>query len=131
MAYYEIILIVLIAIISSCITFIVGMRNKELIYIKGWEDAKKVYYHDLRNERIEEEARSKAIRDAETENLLKENTFGYMPLSSDLLMAYGVSTIGQLPKAVRETYNIKENQNSLDLEALIKIEQEDNFCDVK
>ena len=93
------------------------------VYKRGWQDSKQVYYTDLRNDRIEEEARIKDALAAEYAELAKENDVG-MRIGSDLLMAYGVSTVGQLPQKVRDEYGIDEAQNSLDLETLIKYEQE-------
>jgi len=117
-----------VAALGACVTFIRCAKNAEKFYMKGWENAKQVYYDDIIKLRLEEENRIRTEKREEEKRLAKENEAGRMPLSPDLLMAYGVSTVGQLPGRVREAYNIKENQHILDLETLIRLEQEELNC---
>lgn len=87
-------------------------------YMNGWKDgfeeAKNVYYLDKKQ--MEEQ-----------ENLLrvKENA-GYTPGLSELLMAYGVSRITQLPRNVRETYGLDDKNFNIDLDTLPR-EDNDEF----
>jgi len=119
MAYYAVFLILSIA-ITSCVTFILSTKNIKAAYLQGWEDAKKVYYTDLKEERLTEEKRLRDLQEMENMRLSKENISGYSPVLTDLLMAYGVSNISQLPEKVKETYNLGGNQNFLDLDTLIQ-----------
>lgn len=91
-------------------------------YMNGWkagfEEAKNVYYLDKK--KLEEQ-----------ENILisKENA-GYSPALSELLMAYGVSRVTQLPRNVRETYRLYEKNFNIDLDTLIQRESEETVNDI-
>lgn len=77
----------------------------------GWNEAKQYYYLD-----------KKKIEEQENLLLVKENA-GYTPGLSELLMAYGVSRVTQLPRNVRETYGLDDKNFNIDLDTL---QQEDN-----
>lgn len=83
---------------------------------EGYADAKKIYYDDPRAERLVEEAR---IR----KELAEENK--YTNVSAELMMAYGVTHVSQLPKSVRDAYNLTED-DSMDLEKILTKEVEDD-----
>lgn len=96
-------------------------NKNERSYRKGWEAARQVYYTDIREERIAEEERQYEIYKRDHAAILKENS-DYLSLSSDVLMAYGVDTVGQLPKSVRDMYGIKEDQAYIDLDTMLRNE---------
>ena len=84
----------------------------------GWNEAKQYYYLDRKSE-----------DDAYTEALSKENST-FNPITSDLLMAYGVTRIAQLPRKIREMYNVKESDMNIDLDTLIQRESEETVNDI-
>lgn len=90
-------------------TLQVGMAQ----FDKGWEEAKRYYYLD----RLEEERK-------ENERFAKENS-KFSPITSDLLMAYGVTTVSQLPRNVRESYGVTDSDMRVDLDTLIRRESEE------
>ena len=93
-------------------------------YKRGWEDSKQVYYTDMIADRIAEADRQKREQEAAYKAMNSETMENFCPISSDLLMAYGVSTVGQLPKSIREAYQVNDNQNGIDLDSLLRIEKE-------
>lgn len=84
----------------------------------GWSEAKRYYYLDR-----------KAEDDREKYLLEKENST-FNPITSDLLMAYGVTRIAQLPRKIREMYNVKESDMNIDLDTLIQRESEETVNDI-
>lgn len=124
MAYHEIMIVVAVM-LAYVFAFYVGRFSVHGAstrgYMRGWAAAKQVYYTDIREERIAEEARQRKQAKEDYEALRKENS-EYFTLSSDVLMAYGVNTVGQLPKSVRDMYGIKEDQTYIDLDTLLRNE---------
>lgn len=124
MAYYEVVILLVFAIVASVsITFLFAAKNKQDEYKRGWNDSKQLYYTDVKKEQLREYKRQKAEEQKERDALGLENA-DFNPISADLLMAYGVSSIGQLPKSVKEAYNIDDKYNNIDLDSLILQEQE-------
>ena len=121
------ILIVIVMFIGLWIGLITGKLVAEskinrTEYTHGWDDAKKFFYTDVkeeqRNEREEQERRERL----QQESLSKENT-QRPPVPSDLLIAFGVSNAGQLPDEVRKFYGIVPGgDNDVDIETLIERE---------
>lgn len=94
---------------------IASLRTKaETAYKQGWEESKQVYYIDLREDRRAEEQRIRS--ELETEN--RE----FCPITSELLMAYGVTKVGDLPKQVKDAYKIPDSLNQMDLDTMIQAE---------
>lgn len=96
-----------------------GYDDSELEhYMNGWkagfEEAKNVYYLD-----------KKKLEEQENTLLSKENA-GYSPALSELLMAYGVSRVTQLPRNVRETYRLDEKNFNIDLDTLQRESADDD-----
>jgi hypothetical protein len=102
--------------------YVFALKHGYSEYRRGWTEAKTIYYYDLRQEKMEEAREIEEFKRAQFAELDKENS-SHIPISSDLLMAYGVATIGGLPKSVREAYNISDDMNQLDIETLIQIEE--------
>lgn len=94
---------------EKTVSFTLGMEQ----FNKGWEEAKKYYYLD----KLEEQRN-------ENERFAKENS-RFNPITSDLLMAYGVTTVAQLPRNVRESYGITDDDMRVDLDTLIRRESEE------
>lgn len=84
----------------------------------GWNEAKQYYYLDRKSE----DDREKVLLD-------KENST-FNPITSDLLMAYGVTRVAQLPKKIRDMYNVKESDMEIDLDTLIRRESEETVNDI-
>jgi hypothetical protein len=82
----------------------------------GYADAKKIYYDDPRAERLIEESRIRA-------ELMEENK--HTNIAAELMMAYGVTNVSQLPKSVREAYNLTTD-DSVDLEKILTREVDDD-----
>lgn len=115
MAYDAVILIVgatsLVFGIMSGITLTLMRVNRDTkqLYENGWNDAKKIYYTDIKKER-EREHRAQLARERKIQEEIEKANEDFNPISADLLMAYGVSSVGQLPKQVREAYNITDGR---------------------
>lgn len=122
MAYYAIGLAILIAVTSSCITYILCMGHLNKSYSKGWDDSKKVYYDDIMKAK-------KMEKDRIFRELDSENKAGVFPISSELMMAYGVSKVGELPKGVKAYYNINEDQEHIDLDTIMSLEDKSKLHD--
>lgn len=118
MVYYAIGL-VLMAIASGSLTWVLCSNVGRKEYSKGWDAAKALYYDDILKAQKEEEKKV-------FEDLNEENTKNHFPISAELLAAYGVSTVGQLPINIKEYYNITEEQEHFDLEILTALEEKNN-----
>lgn len=81
---------------------------------RGWEESKQLYYIDLREDRRAEEERIRKEFDEENRD--------FCPINSELLMAYGVTRVGDLPKNVRDAYSIPASLNQLDLDTMVRNE---------
>ena len=124
MAFYDTALILIALLLFGGVAVMFSSSSLRKEYMRGWDDAKKVYYDDLNEERHQEELRKAELLKAQNMELDRENR-DTLPISSDLLMAYGVSTVGGLPKSVKEQYNISDKYNSMDLDTLMGIENEE------
>lgn len=98
----------------------IGKYNKSVdeAYVDGFKcgftDARKAFYEDpMTEKRAEDDRIRKEIAD---EN---QGT----PIAAELLMAYGVTKVSQLPKSVRQQYNITTD-DSIDLDAILTKEVE-------
>lgn len=86
-------------------------KSREMFEL-GFSEAKQYYYLDKK-----EEDRLSSL------SLVAENA-GFNPITSDLLMAYGVTRVGQLPTKVREMYRVTEADMSMDIDTLLRRESE-------
>lgn len=115
MAYYGIIIILLLVInIGVHLSF--EARRPDMLKIcndafdRGYALAKEAYY-------TEPVVVAKQANEAAVAALRKENE--QFHVTSELLMAYGVNTLGQLPKAVRDQYKIEDDMLSIDIDTLV------------
>jgi hypothetical protein len=129
MEYYEILIL---CVFVGAIVYLVGYKialsrcradhasalfeKTREAYDRGFSDAKKYFYEDKRDADIAERKRME-------ETLRKENS-GYTPITSETLMAFGVSRVGQLPQSVREAYGVKPEDYSLDVDTLMQRESD-------
>jgi hypothetical protein len=99
--------------------------NREIkAFLRGFNDAKQFYHDNRLAEEIAERQRRSEEQEQEYNRIDAENR-QYPPVTSDLLMAYGVSRIGELPNSIKERYNIKEDQYGIDLDTMLRKEQGD------
>lgn len=117
MAYYEILTVFFSFFVLMFISIHYLVKLVRLEYLRGWEEAKKFYYVDPK----EIEKQEKMLIQ---EELTKENS-KFSPISADLLMAYGVNKVGQLPKNIRDFYGINDSYNEVDLDSLLLREEND------
>lgn len=123
--------IVLILVIAYA-AFVAGrnsmVASKNRSYRSGWDNARQVYYTDrLEAERAEREYK-KVEFEKERQKMDRENR-GFNPITSELLMAYGVVRVGDLPRNIKEAYNITDDMNSIDLDTMIRNEQQEGITD--
>lgn len=110
MAYYEITAVVMffVAIIGGAWLSLKIYTEVKGAYLEGFEAAEKLYYKEMRDE------------DESVARILEKENASKPRISPEILMAYGVGRIGDLPKHVLQSYNISEDQFGMDLEALIE-----------
>lgn len=110
MAYYEITAVVMffVAVIGGAWISLKIYKEVKSAYLEGFEAAKKLYYKEMRDE------------DESVARILEKENASKPRISPEILMAYGVGRVGDLPKHVLNNYGIKEEQYGMDLEALIE-----------
>lgn len=88
-------------------------------YSEGFEFAKTIFYTDPRVEARHE-------RDENLREVMEANKESKPPISSEILMAYGVARTSQLPREVRLKYNVDHPTQDYELSDLIRMEVKDN-----
>lgn len=97
-------------------------------YLRGLADGKQIYYTDRLNSEREEQAYVqkgllKTLGRIDTENRK------FNPITSELLMAYGVVRVGDLPETVKAFYGVTEEMSSVDLDTMLRNEQQEEIAD--
>lgn len=132
MAYSAVIAILCTLIFCVFMMLLVYSRDLRKEYLRGWDDAQRIYtdfVEMVQNKEREMRERDLEEQKARAEEVAKENN-DFFPVTSDMLMAHGVSRVGDLPKKVLEAYNISDRQRAMDIDMLMSMEKEERTFDI-